>query len=194
MAANEVAGGYVMKWFSIALLILGCSIADSASAALKIGDNAPAFTADAAVGGKLFKFSLEDALKRGPVVLYFFPKAFTSGCTVEAHAFSDASASFTAAGATLIGMSSDKIATLSDFSSRECRAKFPVAADPDLSVIRAYDVVMMNLPGFGGLSNRNSYVIAPGNKILYVYSDLSPDNHVANTLAVVRAWQEQHKS
>lgn len=183
-----------MKRFAAVFLILGCMLSDAAFAALKVGDPAPQFTADAAVGGTRFTFSLADALRHGPVVLYFFPKAFTRGCTVEAHEFSEAAADFTAAGATLIGMSSDKIATLSDFSTRECRAKFPVAADPDLSVIRAYDVEMTGLPGLGRISNRTSYVIAPDGHILYVYSALSPADHVANTLAAVRAWRIRHNN
>ena len=183
-----------MKRLAAVFLILGCMLSGTAFAALKIGDPAPQFTADAAVGGQRFTFSLADALRHGPVVLYFFPKAFTKGCTVEAHEFSEAAADFAAAGATLIGMSSDKIATLSDFSTRECRAKFPVAADPDLAVIRAYDVVKMRLPGMGGISNRTSYVIAPDRRILYVYSDLSPAKHVVNTLAAVRAWRARHNN
>jgi peroxiredoxin len=184
----------MMKQFAPIAAAMTCLWAASAQAALNPGDPAPGFTADAAVGGKRFTFSLDEALRRGPVVLYFFPKAFTSGCTVEAHDFSEAAASFAAAGATLIGMSSDKIDVLSDFSTRECRAKFPVAADPDLKVIRAYDVVMMRFPGLGGLSNRTSYVIAPGGKILYTYTAMDPGEHVANTLAVVQKWHDAHKS
>lgn len=181
-----------MKRNIFLLAILSCVASSPALAALNVGDPAPDFTADAAVGGKHFRFSLKEALSHGPVVLYFFPKAFTSGCTVEAHEFSEAAADFAAAGATLIGMSSDDIATLSDFSTRECREKFPVAADPDLSVIRAYDAVMVRLPGFGGVSDRISYVIAPGGKILLAYSALAPDEHVARTLAAVQKWHADH--
>lgn len=179
-------------WCGLLLGVLALLTSLPALAALKPGDIAPDFAADAAVGGKHFRFTLADALSHGPVVLYFFPKAFTSGCTVEAHEFSEAAASFAAAGATLIGMSSDNITTLSDFSTRECREKFPVAADPELSVIRAYDAVMVSLPGFGGVSDRVSYVIAPDRHILLAYSALSPDEHVTKTLAVVEKWHADH--
>src|SRR5437763_12331094 len=95
---------------------------------MKPGDTAPSFAARAAVGGEEFTFSLADALKKGPVVLYFFPKAFTKGCTAEAHAFAEAAEKYKAHGATLIGMSADDIGTLQKFSIQECSAKFPVAS------------------------------------------------------------------
>ena len=128
-----------MNRLASALLLAGCLVATPVLAALKLGNPAPDFTAQAAVGGQVFSFSLAEALKKGPVVLYFFPKAFTTGCTAEAHDFAEASGRFAAAGATLIGMSADGIETLQRFSTQECSAKFPVAADPDLKVIRAYD-------------------------------------------------------
>jgi len=178
-----------MNRLAASALVFGCLIATPSLAALKPGDAAPDFTAQAAVGGKEFSFSLADALKKGPVVLYFFPKAFTKGCTVEAHEFAEAADSFSAAGATLIGMSSDNIGTLHDFSNKECSAKFPVAADPDLTVIRAYDSVLTSLPLVGGVSDRVSYVIAPDGKIAYAYQAMDPDKHVENTLAVVKKLQ-----
>jgi peroxiredoxin len=183
-----------MRRLALTLVSLASLAVTPALAALKPGDAAPDFSAQAALGGKEFTFSLADALKKGPVVLYFFPKAFTSGCTVEAHDFAEAADSFTAAGATLIGMSSDGIATLHDFSNKECSAKFPVAADPDMKVIRAYDVVLTRIPGLMGVSDRTSYVIGPDGKILYTYSAMDPDKHVANTLAEVKAWNDKHKS
>src|ERR1700733_7965498 len=146
-------------------LFLGCVFATPSFAALKPGDAAPDFTAKAAVGGNEFSFSLADALKKGPVVLYFYPKAFTKSCTAEAHEFAEAADSFAKAGATRIGMSADNIGTLHEFSTKECSAKFPVAADPDLKVIRAYDAVMVRLPVVGGVSERVSYVIAPDGKV-----------------------------
>ena len=100
------------------------------------GAQAPDFTAQASLGGKEFTFSLADALKKGPVVLYFYPAAFTPGCTVEAHDFADATDKFAALGATVIGVSHDKIETLDKFSVSECRSKFAVAADPDETVIK----------------------------------------------------------
>jgi peroxiredoxin Q/BCP len=177
----------LVAWALPALLL-----ATPAFAALKPGATAPNFTAAAAVGGKDFTFSLARALKRGPVVLYFFPKAFTKGCTAEAHDFAEAAAKYKALGATLIGMSGDNIATLHQFSTLECRAQFPVAADPDLSVIKAYDVLLKTLPSGGGLSNRTSFVIAPNHRILYAYTDNNPDQHVANTMAVLQKWRAAH--
>jgi thioredoxin-dependent peroxiredoxin len=167
-------------------LLLGSFFATPSFAALKPGDAAPDFTAKAALGGEEFSFSLANALKKGPVVLYFFPKAFTTGCTAEAHEFAEAAASFTAAGATLIGMSADGIDTLHKFSTQECSAKFPVAADPDLKVIRAYDSALIRVGSFG-ISDRISYVISPEGKIVYTYSASDPDKHVENTLAAVKA-------
>jgi peroxiredoxin len=155
-----------------------------ARAALPVGAQAPEFTAEAAVGGKSFTFDLKQALAKGPVVLYFYPKSFTSGCTIEAHNFADAAPTFASLGATLIGMSKDDIATQKDFSSRECRDRFAVAADPDGRVIGQFGVGMAL---FGGYADRISYVIAPDGRIAYVYSSMSPDRHVENTLAAVRA-------
>src|SRR3954463_16351976 len=114
-----------MKRTATAALLLVAALAMPSFAAVKPGDTAPIFTAQAALGGEEFSFSLANALKKGPVVLYFFPKAFTTGCTAEAHEFAEASASYTAAGATLIGMSADNIDTLHKFSLQECGSKFP---------------------------------------------------------------------
>jgi thioredoxin-dependent peroxiredoxin len=164
---------------------LGCIVATPCLAALKPGDAAPDFTAQAAVGGDQFKFSLAEALKKGPVVLYFFPKAFTKGCTAEAHEFAEAAEKYKAAGATLIGMSADNIDTLHKFSMQECSSKFPVAEDPDLKVIKAYDNTW-KIPSTGAeVANRTSYVIGKDGKIVYAFTDLNPDKHVENTLKVV---------
>ncbi|MBV8392012.1 MAG: peroxiredoxin, partial [Alphaproteobacteria bacterium] len=165
-----------MKRISTFALALGCLLATPAFADLKPGDKAPEFTAKAAVGGAEFTFSLADALKKGPVVLYFFPKAFTKGCTAEAHEFAEAAAKYAAAGATLIGMSADDIGTLHQFSTQECSAKFPVAADPDLKVIKSYDNVL-TLQSGATVADRVSYVIAPDGKIAYTYASRDPDKH-----------------
>src|SRR5271163_2247866 len=125
-------------------------------AVLSDGAQAPIFTTQATLAGQPFTFSLADALKKGPVVLYFYPAAFTPGCTVEAHNFADATEKFAALGATVIGVSHDNIATLDKFSVSDCRSKFAVAADPDGKVIKAYDTKMTLLP----YSDRTSYVIA----------------------------------
>ena len=103
-------------------------IAAPATAALKVGTKAPDFTTTGAVGGKEFKLHLAQQLRKGPVVIYFFPKAFTSGCTAEAHAFSEAIGDFKKAGAQVVGMSADNLKTLHDFSAKECRSAFPVAS------------------------------------------------------------------
>jgi peroxiredoxin len=176
------------------LVVLQGILVTPAWADLKPGAAAPDFTAQAAVGGRDFTFSLSESLKRGPVVLYFYPKSFTRGCTIEAHQFAEAADSFTAVGATLIGMSRDTIETQRKFSTEECRDKFPVAADPDLDVTRAYDAVSTRVrPSGESLSDRISYVIAPDHTILYTYTDSSPDKHVENTLAAVRQWYERQR-
>lgn len=165
--------------------------AGSALAALPNGAKAPQFTTQATLAGKAFEFSLAKALKKGPVVLYFYPAAFTPGCTVEAHEFADATAKFRALGATVIGVSHDGIDTLKRFSVSECRSKFAVAADPDQHIMKSYDAVLPSHPQF---ANRTSYVIAPDGVILYSYTALDPTKHVANTLAVVERYQAAHGS
>jgi thioredoxin-dependent peroxiredoxin len=155
-----------------------------AGAALKPGAQAPDFSARASLGGKEFDFSLAEALKRGPVVLYFYPAAFTHGCTIEAHEFAEAIDKFKALGASVIGVSSDDIATLNKFSVSECRSKFPVAADADKKIMTAYDARLAL-----GYANRTSYVIAPDGRIIYEYTALDPSQHVANTLAALQKWK-----
>jgi thioredoxin-dependent peroxiredoxin len=158
-------------------------IASPASAALKVGDKAPDFTTTGAVGGKEFKIHLVDQLKKGPVVLYFFPKAFTSGCTAEAHAFSESIGDFKKAGAQVIGMSGDNLQRLHDFSTKECRSAFPVAtATPEIQ--KEYDVAWAKYPGW---TTRTSYVIAKDGKIVMVHDDLDFSQHVTKTLAAVKA-------
>jgi thioredoxin-dependent peroxiredoxin len=187
IAANSSLVEYIMKRIATASLLLAGLIATPSFAAMKPGDAAPVFTAQAAVGGEEFTFSLADALKKGPVVLYFFPKAFTKGCTAEAHEFAEAAEQFKASGATLIGMSADNIDMLHKFSTQECSAKFPVAADPDLKVIKAYDAQLPLI----GIADRISYVIAPDGKIAYAYASRDPDKHVENTLAEVKKLQQK---
>lgn len=157
---------------------------------LGVGAAAPDFTAQAAMAGKAFTFSLRDALANGPVVLYFYPAAFTPGCTIEAHRFAEAIDQYQALGASVIGVSHDDIATLKRFSESECRGKFAVVADVDRSIMKAYDAVMFIYPRY---ASRTSYVIAPDGKVIYAYSSLSPDKHVANTLAAVRKWVAEQR-
>src|SRR3979490_1155237 len=165
-------------------------VAIPAFGALPDGAKAPDFSTAASLAGKEFKFSLADALKKGPVVLYFYPAAFTPGCTVEAHEFAEATDKFKALGATVIGVSHDPIEKLNKFSVSECRNKFAVASDADGSVMKAYDSVLPVKPDY---ANRTSYVIAPTGEIIYSYTDLKPDAHVENTMAAVKKWQDEHK-
>ncbi|WP_087042409.1 peroxiredoxin [Caballeronia ptereochthonis] len=184
-----------MAGFAVAITAaIGCAVAAwplTAGATLKPGDPAPDFTAQASLGGNVYEYSLADALKKGPVVLYFYPAAFTKGCTIEAHAFAEAVDQYKAEGATVIGVSHDNIDTLKRFSVSECRSKFPVAADANSKIIRSYDASM---PMKSSMANRVSYVIAPDGKVIYEYTSLSPDQHVANTLQALRDWNTKHKA
>ena len=164
-------------------LVAMLSLATPVAAALPVGSKAPEIVTTGAVGGKTFHLDLQRELRKGPVVLYFFPKAFTQGCTLEAHAFSEAAAKFHKAGAEVIGMSADPVPVLKQFSVKECRSAFPVAtATPQ--TIRAYDVAFDKAPG---LANRTSYVIDRSGRIVMVHSDLDWSQHVAKTLAAVEA-------
>jgi thioredoxin-dependent peroxiredoxin len=165
----------------IAALVL--TLPTLAQAALPVGSPAPDFATKGAKAGKAFNFQLSTALKKGPVVLYFFPAAFTPGCTIEARKFAEAADDFAKAGATLIGAAADPIDKLAKFSVEECRNKFPVTvATP--AMISGYDVV---LPQLAGRSNRTSYVIGRNGRVAYVHSDMAPDGHITGTLAAVRA-------
>lgn len=156
-----------------------------ASAALAVGAKAPDFTTRGALAGKTFTLTLSHQLKKGPVVLYFFPKAFTPGCSAEAREFAEHIADFKKAGATVIGMSGDPVADLVPFSTKECAGKFPVAsAGPD--IVRGFDVA---LPMREGMTNRTSYVIAPTGRVVFVHSEMSYAEHVKSTLAAVQAMQ-----
>lgn len=169
--------------FATATAAAALLAAAPASAALKVGDKAPNFTTDAALGGKPYTFALDKALKKGPVVLYFFPAAFTSGCTVEAHAFAEASDAFKKEGATLIGLTAGNADRIKEFSTVECRDKFPVGlATP--ATITGYDVT---LPQKAGWTNRTSYVIGKNGRIAYVLSEMKPGGHITGTLAAVKA-------
>ena len=158
--------------------------AQPASAALDIGDPVPKFTANAALGGKTFRYSLSDALAKGPVVVYFFPAADSADCSIEAHAFAEAIDKFAALGATVIGVSADGIDTLSKFSVKACQSRFPVASDESKTVINGFDALMQTRPDF---ANRLSYVIAPDGKVAYYYQNLNPDKHVERMLAALKA-------
>jgi peroxiredoxin len=159
------------------------ALATPALAALPVGSKAPDFTTTGAIAGKAFRLHLADQLKHGPVVLYFFPKAFTQGCTLEAHAFSDAAPEFKKLGARVIGMSRDDLPTLKKFSVEECRNSFPVATATDAAA-KAYDVAWAEHPG---ITKRTSYVIARNGKVIAVHDDLDWSKHVQTTLAAVKS-------
>jgi peroxiredoxin Q/BCP len=182
--------GKPMQRIALATLIGAVLLAAApARAALKPGAEAPSFIAPATLGGHEFTFDLADALRHGPVVLYFYPAAFTPGCTAEAHDFAAAIPQFTALHASVIGVSMDKIAKLDKFSVLECRNKFPVASDAQGAISKSYDAV---LSGFMGYASRTSYVIAPDGKILYAYNAMDPSGHVAKTMAAVKEWDDAH--
>ena len=157
-----------------------------ASAALKEGAQAPDFTLPAYLAGQPFTFKLSDALKKGPVVVYFFPAAHTSGCNLEAHLFSQAIDQFKAMHATVIGVTAGNTDQLADFSkeTEHCSGKFPVAADEGAKVAKEYDALLLMRPGW---SDRTSYVIGQNGRIDHVYSAMSPKKHVQETLDAVKA-------
>ncbi len=159
--------------------------AGAAHASLPVGAAAPEFTAKGALAGKDFDFDLQKQLKKGPVVLYFFPAAFTSGCTLEAHAFSDATDDFKKAGATIVGVTGGNVDRVAEFSKTECRDKFAVLADPGLTISKEYDAKSSFLGH--DISARTSYVIGRDGKITFIHSDMNPSKHVELTLAAVKA-------
>jgi len=174
----------MIRLVAFALAVLTVSL--PAWAALDIGDRAPEFSAEAAQGGKVYLYSLADALKKGPVVLYFFPAAYSEGCSVEAHYFAEAIPQFQALGATVVGVSGDDIGTLSKFSVQACQSMFPVASDEKQSVMKSYDAVLKTRPEF---ANRISYVIAPDGSVVYHYMSLNPTKHVEKMLGALKAMQ-----
>ena len=187
-------------------LLLGlalASLAFPAAAALKAGDAAPDFTANGSLGGKPFTFHLKDALKKGPVVVYFYPSAYTGGCDLEAHTFADQSDKFASAGATIIGVSADDLGRLKQFSAdpKFCAGKFPIASDADTKIAQSY-ALNVTPPREGAKDvnqteinhafiERVTYVVGKDGKILAVMSSkadgLSPDQHVDKSLAIITA-------
>ena len=170
------------RLLSVAAIAMALSTVP-ARAALNPGAGAPEFAPPASRGGTERDYRLGEARSQGPVVLYFYPAAFTKGCTIEAHEFAEAVPQFKALGATVIGVSMDPIATLDRFSVSECRSAFAVAADPDGHITRSYDALM---PG-GTHADRVSYVIAPDGHVAMTYAARSPEEHVSRALAAVRA-------
>jgi thioredoxin-dependent peroxiredoxin len=159
------------------------SLAVPAAAALKPGQLAPDFTAPGAMAGKPFTVNLKAALKKGPVVLYFFPAAFTEGCNAEAHAFAEALPDFQKVGASVIGMTAGNIDKLEAFSAEKCAGKFAVAAaSPEIVNGTATKI-----------TSRTSYVIAPDGKLLFVHSDMSPAGHIRLSLEAVQKYRAAHR-
>src|SRR5450830_113973 len=175
---------------SLLTAVCALSVSQLAQAELKVGEQAPDFTAQAALAGQVSSFSLAQALKSGPVVLYFYPAAFTTGCTIEAHLFAEAIDKYKALGATVIGFSNDQLDTLKQFSLSACGSKFAVAADTDQKIMKSYDAVLMFKTNY---ANRASYVIAPDHTIIYEYTSMSPDLHVANTLHALQQWHDKNR-
>jgi peroxiredoxin len=182
LTVSNLGIGMKKLWLALGLAFAALS---SAWAALDVGDRAPSFSIPAALGGKVFTFSLQESLAKGPVVLYFFPLAFSEGCSLEAHQFAEATAQFEALGASVVGVSTDDIDTLSKFSTQACQSKFPVASDQTKKVVTSYDAVWPSRPEW---ANRISYVIAPNGSVVYNYVSLNPERHVEKTLRALKDW------
>ncbi|MGB0083931.1 MAG: peroxiredoxin [Rhodomicrobiaceae bacterium] len=179
----------------LARLLLSCFFVDLlpslAWAELTVGTSAPAFSTKAALGGKELTFTLSEALKKGPVVVYFYPKSFTSVCTEEAHLFAEAMPEFKKLGSSVIGISADTIETQREFSRTECRDKFPVAADPQGKIVKAYAVLAWK-EGDSIFASRTSYVITPDGKIASVLTAEDAGSHIQSALTFVKAWKAHH--
>ncbi|HEY2836936.1 MAG TPA: peroxiredoxin [Rhizomicrobium sp.] len=182
-----------MKSFALAAAI-GLLLATPAFAALQVGETAPDFTATASLGGKDFTFHLYEALKKGPAVVYFYPSAYTQGCDLEAHTFAENADRFTAAGASIIGVSGDDLTRLDQFASDPnfCAGKFPIAADETLGIAKRYHLATM-APARGikdingsdvshGLIERVTFVIGRDRKIAAVLSSRADAGQKINQL------------
>lgn len=174
--------------FRVLCFSLLAVLALPAHALLKVGATAPDFVLPAAQGGKELTFDTAKARAKGPLVLYFYPAAYTSGCSIEAKLFADAMDDFEAAGATVAGVSGDDIDKLKKFSVSHCRGRFPVAADAGLKVAKSYEAT--GAFSFIGYASRVSYVIAPDGKVIFAHTDSGPSSHVSETLAAVRNYQQ----
>lgn len=171
-----------------AVVLLACAL--PAQALLKVGAEAPAIDLPAAQAGNTTTFSLAKARAQGPVVVYFFPAAYTSGCSLETKLFADAMDDFKAAHATVVGVSGDDIEKLQRFSVSHCRSRFPVASDIGLKVAKSYDATgALSIVGY---ASRVSYVISPEGKVLMAHADMGPRSHIEESLAAVKAWQAAH--
>lgn len=176
-------GATILKPAVVGIVAITCVflVATSALAELKIGSKAPDFSLQAAKDGKVDTFSLSKALKTGPVVVYFYPKAFTSGCSLEARQFSQAMPQFRAKHVTVIGISGDQIDVLKDFSKKDCAGQFAVGSDKNLKISKRYDAKMAAIP----MAQRISYLIGQDGKILYSHSDSNAATHVSSILVEI---------
>jgi peroxiredoxin len=168
-------------------------------AALQKGDAAPTFTARASLAGKEFNYSLADALKQGPVVVYFYPSAFTQGCNIQAHTFAENMDAFKAAKASVIGVSLDSIARLNDFSADPayCAGKLAVASDADGSIAKSYQLMVRDAPAGGfpdsrgvkidhGFAERTTFIVTKDGKVAATIGGVSPEENVAQALKAVK--------
>lgn len=179
-----------------AALAIVLATAMPAEAALKPGDAAPKFTAQASLAGKAFPFSLAEALKKGPVVVYFYPSAYTQGCNVQAREFALNMDKFTAAGASIVGVSMDSIARLNDFSAdpEYCGGKVAVSSDADGSIAKSYDLKITEREGMKdsrgnaiehGFIERTTFVVTPDGKVAATISGVPAADNVKQALAAV---------
>ncbi len=190
-----------MKRMTVKNTLLSCVLATLAVpvlAALKEGDTAPAFKAQAALAGKSFNYSLQESLKKGPVVVYFYPSAYTGGCNIQAHEFAENIDKFAAAGASVIGVSLDSIARLDDFSAdpQYCAGKLPVASDADGKIAKSYDLTIRDAaPGKKdsrgvdidhGFAERTTFIVTPNGKVAATVGGVAAAENVQQTLAAVQ--------
>jgi peroxiredoxin Q/BCP len=175
---------------NLSRVLFACLLSLSATGAraeLAAGSPAPPISIAAALGGKDIVFNLAETLSKGPVVVYFYPKSFTSVCTEEARRFAEAMDEFNALGASVIGISTDNADTQREFSRLECRDKFPVGADPEGNVVRAYDVARGTPTRT--MAGRTSYVITPDAKIHAVHTASDAESHIQFALKSIRGWK-----
>lgn len=189
-----------MKIIATKKLLVSCLLVIltmPAIAALKVGDEAPPFKAQASLAGKAFEYKLQDQLQKGMVVVYFYPSAYTGGCNIQAHEFAENMDKFATAGASVIGVSLDSIERLNDFSAdpQYCAGKLPVASDANGAIAKSYELSISNLPGMKdsrgkeinhGFTERTTFVITPNGKIAATIGGVSPADNVLQTLKAVQ--------
>ena len=186
--------------------LLSAVIALPALAALKEGDTAPMFDAKASLAGKTFDFSLRDALKKGPVIVYFYPSAFTPGCNIQAHTFAENYDKFTAAGASIIGVSLDSVERLNDFSADPdyCASKVAVASDATGAIAKSYNLTVRDgrvgakdtrgIEIGHGFAERTTFIVTPDGKVATTIGGVSPEENVHQALEFVQHMHMQHQA